>query len=136
MSLLSKALTYSSVSVLDLSNCNINDNALLSLSENLCEPLIFLHLEFTNAGLSKFFGLLSRSRLKMHAWNQSYRSTPTHEKIITNINNSRAKSHAHKLEVAPFLDADFQSQTLNEYLTTTMSMESAPELSERKLHRF
>ena len=39
MSLFSRALRYSSINVVGLNNCKINDSALLSLGENLCEPL-------------------------------------------------------------------------------------------------
>ena len=141
MSLFSRALRYSAIIVLELSNCKIDDSALLSLGENLCEPLnsvSFLGIEynpFTSAGLTGFLKPLAKSRLQslgVHlALNQQQ------EKIITRINESRkAQGSTHTLVVKPITTHDAQSSVANEVVTAIMRMESEPELSRRSHHHF
>ena len=141
MPLFSRALRYSSIKVLGLNNCKINDSALLSLGENLCEPLnsvSVLYIEdnpFTSAGLTEFLNPLAKSRLQtlgVHpALNQQQ------EKIITRINQSRkAQGFSHKLMVKPIYARDHQSSVANEAVSATMHMISEPELSRRPRHHF
>ena len=139
MPLFSRALRYSSIIVLQLANCNIDDSVLLSLGENLCEPLnsvSFLGIEynpFTSAGLTEFLKPLAKSRLQSLGVHLALNRQQ--DKIITMINESRlAQGSTHMLVVKPITTHDAQSPIANEVVTAIMRMESEPELSRRPHH--
>ena len=141
MPLFSRALRYSSIKVLGLIYCKIDDSALLSLSENLCEPLnpvSVLYIEynpFTSAGLTEFLNPLAKSRLQTLGVHLALNRRQ--EKIITRINQSRkAQGFSHKLVVKPFYARDHQSSVANEVVSATMHMMSEPDLSRRPHHHF
>ena len=137
MSLFSRALRYSSIEVLDLSCCQIDDPALLSLGKNLCEPLnsvTFLNIEgnpFTSAGLTEFLKPLAKSRLQFLGVKLL---NPQQGKIITMINKLRSASDMCTLKVRQTHAYDFQSYTAQENMRATMHMTSEPELSTRSQH--
>ena len=138
MPLFSRALRYSSITILELSNCNIDDSALLSLRENLCEPLnsvSFLGIDynlFTSAGLTEFLKPLAKSRLQCLGVHLALNRQQ--EKIITRINKSRlAQGSTKKLVVRHILD---QNKYVVESATATIHMRSAPQLSRRPHHHF
>ena len=138
MSLFSRALRYSSINVLELSSCKIDDSALLSLGENLCEPLnsvSFLVIEgnpFTSVGLTEFLKPLAKSRLESLAVHLALNQQQ--EKIITSINESRlAQGSIHILVVRSIFD---HNNYENESVTATLHMISAPQLSRRTHHHF
>ena len=141
MPLFSRALRYSSIILLELSRCKIDDSALLSLGENLCEPLnyvSFLGIEdnpFTSAGLTEFLKPLAKSRLQSLGVHLALNRQQ--EKIITRINKSRlAQGSTHTLVVRPILVQDIRSPVANEVVTANMYMVSEPELSRRPHHHF
>ena len=138
MPLFSRALRYSSVIILGLSNCKIDDSALLSLGENLCEPLnsiSVLYIEdnpFTSAGLTEFLKPLAKSRLQSLGFQLPLNRQQ--ERIITMINKSRlAQGSTRTLVVKPTID---RNKYVVEAATATMHMISAPQLSRRSHHHF
>ena len=138
MPLFSRALRYSSITILELSNCKIDDSALLSLGENLCEPLnsvSFLCIEhnpFTSAGLTEFLKPLAKSRLQSLGVHLALNRQQ--EKIITMINKSHlAQGSTKTLVVKHILDCN---KYVVESATATMHMISAPQLSRRSHHHF
>ena len=139
--LFSRALRYSSVIILGLSRCEIDDSALLSLGENLCEPLnsvSVLYIEdnpFTSAGLTKFLNPLAKSKLQCLGVHLALNRQQ--EKILTRINESRlVQGSTHTLVVRPIYVQDTQSPVVKEVVTANMRMISAPELSRRPHHHF
>ena len=140
MPLFSRALRYSSIIFLVLLNCKIDDSALLSLGENLCEPLnsvSLLNIEgnpFTSAGLTEFLKSLAKSRLQTLGVQLAL--NPQQEKIITRINRSRlAQGSSHTLVVKPIMISN-KSPIYYESAAATMRMISEPELSRRSHHHF
>ena len=138
MPLFSRALRYSSITILELSRCNIDDPALLSLRENLCEPLnsvSFLGIEdnpFTSAGLTEFLKPLAKSRLQTLGVHLPLNQQQ--EKIITMINKSHlAQGSTKTLVVKHILE---QNKYVVESATATIHMISAPQLSRRSHHHF
>ena len=136
--LFSRALRYSSITVLVLSNCKIDDSALLSLGENLCEPLNSVSLlsiednPFTSAGLTEFLKPLAKSRL--HTLVVQLPLNQQQERIITMINKSRlAQGSTKTLVVKP---NDTHNKYIVEAATATMRMISEPKLSRRTHHHF
>ena len=141
MPLFSRALRHSSVICLELLNCKIDDSALLSLGESLCEPLnsvSLLNIEsnpFTSAGLTKFLKLLAKSRLQTLGVQRAL--NPQQEYIITMINQSRlAQGSTHTLVVKQISTRYNQSPIFDEAAAATMRMISEPELSRRSHHHF
>ena len=138
MPLFSRALRYSSINVLVLSNCKIDDSALLSLGENLCEPLNSVSLlcieynPFTSACLTEFLKPLAKSRLQSLGVHLALNRQQ--EKIITMINKSHlAQGSTKTLVVKPILE---HNKYIVENETVTMHMISEPELSRRTHHHF
>ena len=138
MFLFSRALKYSQVRFLKLSNCKIGDSALLSLCENLCEPMnfvSFLNIEknpFSDTALTEFLKPLAESRLctlGVRPLNQEQGA------IVDSINHYYNSHYPERsLQVRQFLSMDAQSHSHNERFASMLSMESAPELSKRPLH--
>ena len=138
MPLFSRALRYSSIAILELLNCKIDDSALLSLGENLCEPLnsvSFLNIEFnpfTSVCLTEFLKPLAKSRLQ--TLGVQLPLNQQQERIITMINKSRLAQGSTKTLVVKPISA--HNKYAVEAAIATVCMLSKPQLSRRTHHHF
>ena len=137
MDLLSEALKYSNISILDLDQCNIDDSGLLLLGQTLRSPsntIIYLDIEhnkYTTKGLSKFLNCLNDTNLTTLGVKLE---TGEHYTIVSSINNIRSLKNLPKLDAKVINERDFLSQRSLQAFHLSQFMLANPNLSSRTPH--
>lgn len=136
--LLSKALLYTKeLFILDLSKCNIDDEALVLLGQTIhgtrC-PVFHLSIEFnpyTDEGLAEFFTYIILSNITLLG---AKLNTSLQKCRLQRTNDFRQQYNLPLLEVRPYHQSDNSTMEVFEQVQQTHFMKHNPQLSTRSSH--
>ena len=135
---LSSALKYSIIGVLDLSGCNIDDAALISLGGGLrgsCViQLIIEWNPFTDVAFNEFLRQVVTTKLVIVGVSNSIQYQDDVRMTLTLLNHFRSSMGAPLLELRPHHLADCRLKIVQDIMDTVQFIESAPEQSSRTHH--